>query len=139
MGMLRLDDVFKAIMDKFNASSVLKGMVTGMYAYQAPAGVAFPYIIFTIQGDTPWDTMGTVTYGERLIVQFSVFSKAFPDVTECLNIVKELTSAYDEAELSLSQYYCLRLARQGSVMPIGHPTEGLFHAPVRYVLTVQAK
>lgn len=137
MRAIDLKEIFKGIMDKFNNSASLKAAVSGMYAYQPPANVAFPYIVFTIQGNIPWDTMSNGPSGEGLIVQFSVFSKKFPDIGECLNIVKLLTEAYDEAALTISGYVTMRMQRQGGVYPIGHPTDGLFHAPVRYRLTVQ--
>lgn len=137
MKAIDLDAVFKGIVAKFNASSQLKAAVSGLYAYQPPAQAVFPHIVFTVQGNTPWDTFGDGPAGEGIIIQFSVFSKKFPDVAEVNNIVKLLTGAYDEANLSISGYYTLRMQRQGAIYPIGHPVEGIFHAPVRYRLTIQ--
>lgn len=137
MKAIDLAEIFKAVVAKFNASTSLKNSVSGLYAYQAPNNAAFPYIILTVQGNQPWDTFGSGPAGEGLILQFSVFSKKFPDLGECMNIVKLLTEAYDEAELAITGYAHLRLERMGGIFPIGHPTEGVFHAPIRYRLTVQ--
>lgn len=137
MRAIDLKEIFKGIIAKFNASPALKGSVSGMYAYQAPANAAFPYIILTTQGNIPWDTLSEGPSGEGVLLQFSVFSKKFPDAGEAMNIVKLLTEAYDEANIAISGYVTLRMKRQGGAYLIGHPTEGLFHCPVRYTLTVQ--
>lgn len=137
MRAIDLKEVFKGIVAKFNASTSLKNSVSGLYAYQAPANAAFPYIIVTMQGNIPWDTMGDGPSGEGIVIQFSIFSNKFPDAGEAMNILKLLTEAYDEAVLSMSGYTSLRMERHGGVYLIGQPTDGIFHAPVRYTLTVQ--
>ncbi|MEM4227500.1 MAG: DUF3168 domain-containing protein [Candidatus Caldarchaeum sp.] len=137
MRAIDLKEVFKGIVAKFNASTDLKNSVSGLYAYQAPANATFPYIILTMQGNIPWDTMGEGPSGEGILVQFSIFSNKFPDAGEAMNILKLLTGAYDEAVISMSGYTSLRMKRQGGTYLIGQPMDGLFHAPVRYVLTVQ--
>ena len=107
-----MESLFKGIYSKFDNCVALKTLVTSrLYLNEAPQGVAFPYIVYTLlSGTTDWElcptTVAGVRYGdfnlEDIMVQFDIFSNDARSPLEVSSIYDQLWVCFDWKLLDLT-------------------------------------
>lgn len=131
--------IYKGVRDRFLASPALVALVSGMSFMQPLENAAYPLLVFRHLGDTPWDHLkgaGARASGEDIVLQISILSQKYPDSSEALAILKELTETFDESNITISGYTTQRLERVGYDI-VEQPDAAIVHIAVRYRLIVQ--
>lgn len=103
----------KAIYDEINGSVALKAALgdTRFYADSAPQNTAFPFLVWLWLVDMHEETFNTEL--ENASLQFSIFSED-QSVVEVNDIFEKLTALFDNAALTVADYYSVRIRRVSS-------------------------
>lgn len=109
-----MNTLFTAIYTAYLASGLPAAGMTDLYNTEAPAGVAFPYGVFTLVSDVP---DGTFTEDfENCLVQFNLFSDHRTSPVEICTLFELLKTAFDFVDLTVSGYKSVSLTREMSTL-----------------------
>lgn len=142
MKSVNAEAILRGIYALYDADATLKAKLNftaqfpGFYMIQPKQNAPMPFVVVSVLSVEPWDCLGEPT-GEFFTYQLSVFSNKFPDPREALDIVKELTRVYDEANVVITGYGTVRNERLGSVILAPQPEKNIIHAPLRYRLFLE--
>ena len=116
-------EVAQAINNKYEAAIELKKLLKGgLWFYQAPEYAEDPYGVYTFLGLTEEQWMGSKNKMEMAAFQFMLFSADMAGAETLTQITKVLTDVYDWAQLSIDDYYIVKMQRN-NIGPIVYTDE----------------
>jgi len=133
-----MKSLFKSIVTKYNDASdesvALRAALTnGLYCYEAPQNTDFPYGVFFLVSDIPWDRF--VERGNEAVIQFNIFSRktstTVDPLTEISNLYELLDAVYDECTLTIDNYTHVSMKRElGELIP--GDESGVYQCSISY-------
>lgn len=110
-----MNALFTAIYNKYS-SDPLANSLTGLFSTEAPAGIVFPYGVFSLISDVPDWTLDTDEKFEDCLVQFSLFSDHQTSPAEIGNLFELLKTMLDFGNLTISGYTVISLVRESAIL-----------------------
>lgn len=116
-----MNNLLTAIMTKITTGpSALDSDVAGrVFLDQAPQGVEFPYIVFSIVSDVPEKTYSEDF--ENVMIQFSLFSIS-ESVSEIADMYADLKTLFDECSLTITSSTLVWMKRSNLIPMIDEIT-----------------
>jgi hypothetical protein len=108
-----------AIYSKFTGSTLASYIGNRMYKGQAPAGVTYPYIVYSMVTDRPDVTFGTKY--EDVVIQFSLYSIA-SGTAEIETMYTYLKTLYDECSLTITGETLICMKRSNAMFQVEEHT-----------------
>lgn len=132
-----ITEVAEAVMHKFETSQSLRSALDGnLFFQQAEQDQTGSYVVFTIEGVTQEEIMGTADDNITDVeLQFSIFTDVNDGGTEIASLTDLLIEAFDWAEINVTGYKYIKMQRE-SVLALGYVDE-MWQSVVNYSLGIQ--
>lgn len=132
-----IKEIAQAVMQKFDASSVLKGQLSGgLYFQLAPQNATFPYGVFYFNGITIEEIMGSATNNITTAeLQFNLFSNAADGGEEIAVLTDEFATAFDWQELFVAGWRYIKMQKE-NVLALGL-VDSVWQSVINYSLGLQ--
>ena len=102
-----MDELFTAIITKFNATATLTAY--GLYAYQAPGDATLPYFTYMLVSDEPVETFTDTS--ESSLIQFSIWDDSVSPLL-VTQLAELFEAAFDWCTLAVAGRAHISMARQ---------------------------
>lgn len=105
-------DILKSLQKKISGDPIVSGLISrfdnqpAVFANVVPKGALIPYILIFLVANAPFDTH--TSYGERVLVQISVFARGG---YEAYNILSAIDEALHWKKAEPVNYNCLGMRR----------------------------
>lgn len=136
-----MNELFEAIYSEASNDSDLWDAIGGRFFLgkaDADLATSYPYIVVhEVSGTPSWTFDSTL---ENEIIQFSIWDKSGSQsgtysANTVLDIYNKLTTVFDWAQLTITDYNCVQSKRQSQILQM---EDDVWHYAVRYLITIQS-